>query len=548
MENRQVKLLSLIVFLFLLILLGRLFQLQVLFGQENLALADNNRTQRQKIIPPRGLILDRHGEILADSEPVYLLEGEETEIIPRQQALELQAANTSNLKIVYRRRYPKGEALAHILGYLGQVSLEELKKGKLELKGYASGSLIGQTGIESQYEELLRGREGSELIEVNTRGEVIRRMGQILPTTGKSLTLALDWPLQQKAIEAYKNIAQNKKGAVIAQNPQTGEVLAFYSSPSFDPNIFLKEERREDLISLITDEQNQPLLNRTIAGLYPPGSTFKIVTSIAGLEEGKITPRTKFVDTGIIHYGAFSYSNWYFTSTGRTEGEVDVARALARSTDTFFYKLGEWVGIEKLNYWGEKLEVNKKTGIDLPGELAGFMATPEWKEKNRGERWFLGNTYHMAIGQGDLAMTPIGVNRLTEAVANGGELCRPRMLKIGAENTPYGADCREIGIKKEYIKTVKEGMIQACSSGGTAGSFAALTFKTACKTGTAETGDGKTTHAWFTAFAPACAEATAGKPSCQPEIAVTVLVDRGGEGSSIAAPIVKEILKEYFKE
>lgn len=560
----KIRIFFLAIIIFFFLYLGRLFQLQVLGGRELLVLAENNRVHRQKIAAPRGLILDRTGRVLADNRPVYLLlegeekgqeeegegrgrdegqgegeEGQEAKVLSREEALALQAANRDGqLKIELKRNYPAGSVLAHLLGYLGQVSLAELGEERLDLKGYRSDSLIGQAGIEAQYEEMLRGREGSELVEVNTQGEVVRRMGRILPSPGKALSLAIDERLQKKAAEAFGEIAgQEAKGAVVATNPQNGEVLVLYSAPSFDPNLFLNPEGQGQLMELITDEENQPFINRAIAGLYPPGSTFKMVTAIAGLEEGEITPQTKFIDTGVVRYGAFTYTNWYYTSHGKTEGEINVARALARSTDTFFYKLGEWVGIQKLNQWGEKFGVNQKTGLDLPSERAGFMATPEWKEKERGEKWFLGNTYHLAIGQGDLALTPIGVNQITSAIANEGKICTPRMLKLGAENTPYEPDCRDLGIKKEYLETVKEGMIGACSPGGTAGSFAALPFKTACKTGTAEIGDDKHTHAWFTAFAPID----------DPQISVTVLVERGGEGSSISAPIAKEILREWFK-
>jgi len=311
-----------------------------------------------------------------------------------------------------------------------------------------------------------------------------------------------------------------------------------YSSPSYDPNLFSSGGNSDEILKLISDEANRPLLNRAIAGLFAPGSTFKIVTALAALEEGKITPQTQITDPGIIKIGDFEYRNWYFTSFGRTEGEVNLAKALARSVDTYFYKVGEMVGIEKLNFWAEKFGVKNKTGLDLPGELAGFMANPEWKEKTKGERWFLGNTYHIAIGQGDLALTPLQVNQITSTVASEGKICRPRMLKLGAENTPYEAECRDLGVKKEFWQAIKKGMVEACAEGGTGYPFFGFTPQVACKTGTAETGDDKTSHAWFTAFAPAD----------NPEIVLTVLVEKGGEGSSVAAPIAKEILEKYFKD
>lgn len=530
------------VFIFLLlagwgILAGRLFQLQIVDGRNNRILADSNRIVRIKIDSPRGLIKDRRGEILADNIPVYVLtEKDNQQVIDREEALRRQAAGEdSNLKIQIKRRYLGGEFLAHALGYLGEVTADELKNDKLDLKGYLPGSLIGRAGLEAEYEELLRGRDGSELMEVDTTGQVVRRLSKILPTPGKTLTLALDQKLQEAAAKAMNG----KKGAVVATDPRNGEVLLFYSSPSFDPNLFLAEgEKRQSLNQILTDEENLPLLNRVINGLYPPGSTFKIITAMAGLAEGKITPQTLITDTGILTYGNFKYTNWYYTGYGRTEGDINVVRALARSNDIFFYKLGEMVGVEALNKWAEIFRINQKTGIDLPAETSGFIATPEWKQKVKGESWFLGNTYHLAIGQGDLDMTPLGVNLMTGVVANGGKICTPRMLKLGAANTPYQADCQEIGVKKEYLEVIKKGMIGACAPGGTAGQFFNFEPKVACKTGTAETGDGKAPHAWFTVFAPID----------NPEIVLTVLVEHGGEGSSTAAPVAKEILKEFFKE
>lgn len=549
-EKRPVTPIISIIFIICLVLIGRLFQLQVIEGKENLRLSESNRVQKVVIEAPRGLILDRNGEILAKNEPRYLYQDKE---VDRDTALKLQEDNKeSELKIKLVRKYPYVGYFSHLLGYLGEVSEQEFKDNKLELKGYLLGGLIGKSGVEAEYEEKLKGHDGSEMIEVDTTGETIRRMGKILPNPGQALTLAIDKKMQDIAAKEMLG----KKGAVVATNPKTGEVLLFYSSPSFDNNLFLDKKRNKELVGIINDENNQPLLDRVISGLYQPGSTFKIVTTIAGLEEGKITSSTLINDPGVIILGSYKYNNWYFTGYGRTEGEINVVRALARSTDTFFYKLGEMVGIEKLNYWANEFKVTNKSGIDLPGEILGFMATPEWKQKEKGENWFLGNTYHISIGQGDIDLTPLSVNLMTQAVANEGKICTPKVLKIGAENTLYKSECRDLKVKKEYWQVVKKGMIGACSNGGTAYPFFTFVpkglpadWRVACKTGTAETGDGKTTHAWFTVFAPACAESSGeAKPACDPEIVLTVLVEKGGEGSSVAAPIAKEILSEYFKE
>lgn len=525
-----------------MVFLGKAFQLQVIEGKQNRLLADTNRIRRVLIQAPRGIIFERHGRILALNQPEYFLveNGEKKKSISRDEALQLQVEkNDSNLTVFLRREYSLGAAFSHLVGFLGEVSEEELLKDKLDLKGYQVGNLLGRSGVEAQYENLLKGHDGSELIEVDTTGKTFRLAGKILPDPGKNLTLAVDGELQRLAIGAFEKIAGEKaKGAIIASIPQTGEILLLYSSPSFDPNIFIKGDEQEKLLKVIRDETNRPLVNRVIAGIYPPGSTFKIVTATAGLQEGKITPATLISDPGVIVINEYRFPNWYFLSTGGTEGEVNLKKALSRSVDTYFYKVGELVGAENLIKWAKEFSLDRTFGIDLPSEVPGFIATPEWKEKNRGEKWFLGNTYHLAIGQGDIALTPLGVNLMTAVIANNGKICKPRVLRIGAENTPYQVECRELAIKKEYLEEIKKGMTAACSLGGTAGSFSYLPFSSACKTGTAETGDGKTAHAWFTVFVPVE----------NPQIVLTVLVEKGGEGSSVSAPIAKEILKEFFRE
>ena len=531
MTDRRVKIFTFLLLAVFGLFLGRLFQLQIIEGKKNRYLAETNRLIKITIPAPRGIIFDRHGEILADNEPKYFVKDKE---ITREEGITRQAeGKDADLKIVLQRKYRLGQIFAHSIGYLGEVTQEELTSGKLDLKGYGLGSWLGKVGIEAEYEEILKGRDGTELAEVNTQGSIVRRTGRILATPGKTLTLALDKKLQEIAAAAMGD----KKGAVIASNPQNGEVLVLYSSPPFDPNLFITKDNDEALAKLITDEENQPLFNRAISGLFPPGSTFKIITTTAGLEEKKITENTLINDPGVLTVGEFKYANWYFTSYGRTEGDINVVRAITRSTDTFFYKLGEMVGPEKISYWAQKYNLEKIFGIDLPGEVPGFVGTPEWKKRFRNENWFLGNTYHIAIGQGDVDMTPLSVNEMTVVVATGGKYCTPRMLRLDAENTPYLAECKDVGVKKEYLDIIKKGMMGACASGGTAYPFFDFKPLVACKTGTAETGDGKTAHAWFTVFAPAD----------NPTIVLTVLVERGGEGSTVAAPIAKQILEEYFK-
>ncbi len=505
------------------ILFGRLFQLQIVEGEKNRKLVEEQRISLRKIKAPRGEILDREGRILARNIPVFKRwnrQKREWERISREEALHLEAEGEENeLSIDVLREYPYGEATSHLLGYLGEVNKEELGN-------YALGDLKGRTGIEEEYEEILRGIDGGELFETDTSGRIIRKIGKKEPIAGKDVKLSINLDLQLAAFEALKG----EKGGVIAQNPNTGEVLVLVSSPSFNPNKITKDE--------LTDPGN-PFFNRVISGIYPPGSTFKIITAAAGLEEGKIRKDTKIEDLGVITVGKYRYANWYFTQYGKTEGMVDLVWALKRSTDTFFYKVGEWVGAEKIIEWGRKFGLGKVLGIDLPGESSGFLPNPS------GEEWFLGNTYHLAIGQGGLMLTPLQVNVMTSVIASRGKLCRPYLfVSQGAPERDFGerenankSSCFEVGLKKETISLITEGMKEACSQGGTA--FPLFDFKpqVACKTGTAEFDDpAGRTHAWLTAFAPIE----------NPEIVVTALVEAGGEGSSVAAPIVKKVLDAYF--
>ena len=351
----------------------------------------------------------------------------------------------------------------------------------------------------------------------------VRELGHQEPEAGTDIKLTIDAGLQQVGFAAM----DGKKGAVVVSNPKTGEILAMASSPAFDPGHV---------------QANSEFFNRAIGGIYPPGSTFKMVTTVAALESGKAGRSFTYNDTGSINVGRFAYTNWFFTQYGRTEGEVGWEKALARSVDTFFYKVGELTGPETLAMWAEKFGMGTKTGIDLPGEVAGLIPTPDWKWKTKNEQWFLGNTYHMAIGQGDVLVTPLQVNLMTNVIAANGKKCAPYLNEQMSK-------CVNVQISPEVLDIVRRGMIGACSEGGTAFPFfdwnqqmpngKSQYPKVACKTGTAEyvQNSGRIgSHAWFTVFAPAE----------DPTISVTVLVEGGGEGSRAAAPIARKILAKYF--
>jgi penicillin-binding protein 2 len=519
---------------------ARLFFLQVVEGNNYRSLSDSNRTRTIPIHAPRGIIFDRSGVPLVFNFPGFRQTVDsQTKLIDENDALKLLSEGKTNLEIDSLRSYPYKDAVAHVLGYLGQISKEEMSQK--EFANYQGGDLIGKMGIEKEYEYLLRGINGKELTEVDSRNKTIRKLGQTDPIPGQNITLTLDIALQKAAFEAMKDV---KKGAAIVSNPK-GEILALISKPSFDPNLFTMSERYavgedssyKSVSQILLDSENQPLLNRAIGGVYPPGSTFKLVTAAAGLEDKIIDKNFIIEDTGILRIGAFSFSNWYFTQYGRTDGTVNVIKAIQRSNDIFFYKLAELVGVDRLSQFAEKFGLGKKLGIDLSGEQSGTLPTQEWKKQVIGENWYLGDTYHYGIGQGFLLTTPLQVNAWTQAIANGGVLYKPHLLKnekLIVKNEKF--------LSQSTVDLIKEGMIEACSTGGVAWPLFELKIKNeklkiACKTGTAQHGTEETMpHAWITLFAPAN----------NPQIIVTVLSESSGEGSNVAAPIAKKILEEWF--
>jgi penicillin-binding protein 2 len=567
------------------ILTFRLFDLTAVRGHEFRLLADGNRTRELTLHAPRGNLLDRTGKPLAANQPTYRLlmpcEKEDvqencTRTLSREEGERMQASGLAPgeyLEADYQRQYALDDALAHAIGYVGELSREELTDSYYQNRNYSLGSVVGRLGAEAAYEERLRGRNGKELVEVDATGAILRTLGVQKEEQGEDITLALDAGLAKAARDAFP---QGEAGAVIVAKPQTGEILALYSSPSFSPNAFVAG-LTTDAFQTITEDPDLPMFNRAIGGVFPPGSTFKIITAIAALEEGAITGNTTFEDTGVITIGPFTFPNWYFVQYGKTEGLVDIVKGIRRSNDIFFYKVGEALGITKLAAWARVLGIGSPLGIELAGEASGLMPDPPWKNlrfntpsdrEARNNEWYLGDTYHVAIGQGYLLTTPLQVNAWTNVVANGGKLCRPTMLK-----TQKG-ECKDLGIAAETLDLISEGMREACAAGGTG--WPLFTFgvrKTtqetvgeatpastliripvACKTGTAEFGDPKErTHAWFTvygpvpdAYIPEDLKTSENYVSGEAEISVTVLVEGAGEGSDVAAPIAKKILEEWF--
>lgn len=516
----------------LVLVIFKLFSLQILQGDYYRGLANSNRIKTVVIHAPRGQIFDRNGKPLVFNVPGFrkTVDGKTT-LVDKTTAITLLARGEKNLEFDSLREYPYKEDFAHVLGYTGQISEEELKQDKFSSN--RGGDLVGKMGVEQYFENFLRGEDGKQLIEVDSLGNTIRKLGETDPIPGQNITLNLDLNLQRAGFDAL-NV---ERGAIIVSNPK-GEILSLISKPSFDPNLFtLPNPPQKALEEVLFDSEGRPLLNRAISGTYPPGSTFKLVVAAAGLTNKLIDENYEVEDRGVISVGAFSFSNWYFTGYGKTEGAVNVVKGIKRSNDIFFYKLAELVGVSKVSEMAEKFGLGKTLGIDLFGEEEGLVPTPSWKQKEIGEPWYLGDTYHYGIGQGYLLTTPLQVNAWTQAIANEGKLYRPHLLKNEKEKV-----LSENFLDKKTVDLIRQGMIESCATGGVAWPFFDFKAKgkpieVACKTGTAQHG-GETTlpHAWITLFAPAY----------NPQIIVTVLAEESGEGSNVAAPVAKKILEEWF--
>lgn len=559
-----------ILVLLIVILVGRLFWLQVVHGADYRILSDSNRMRTQIIYAPRGVIFDRNNTPLVFNIPGFRkIEDGKTTLLTRNQALSLLAKGEKNLEVDQLREYPYKESTAHVLGYIGQISEDELKEDTF--KDYLPGDLIGKIGIERRYEATLIGQNGKKLIEVDSAGKPVRTLGQTDPIPGNNITLTIDAKLQEAS---YNALPQDKKGVVISSTPD-GQILSLVSRPSFDPNLFTLGEHYvpatnsayESIGDILLDSTNQPMLNRAIGGSYPPASTFKLITAAAGLEKNIIDETYEVEDTGILRVGDFSFANWYFTQYGGKDKDVNVVKAISRSNDIFFYKLAEKVGVSEISNMAKQFGLGSKLGIDLNGELEGVVPDPEWKKKVIKEQWYLGDTYHYGIGQGYLLTTPLQVNAWTQSIANGGTLYRPHLIKNVDKIVLH-----ENVISEKTNQLIVQGMIDSCKNEtGVAWPLYDFTVKNknlkidgknileavvatqgagikpeevkdyrriaiACKTGTAEHNLEKKTHAWITLFAPAY----------NPEIVVTVLIEEGGEGSSDAGPVAKKVLEDWF--
>ncbi|MBU1131949.1 penicillin-binding protein 2 [Patescibacteria group bacterium] len=594
----------LVILFAILILFFRGFYLQVVKGDYYLAVAEKNRIRVLNLPSPRGIIYDRNGIPLVKNVPSFALfvvpfdfnsNAEEKEksmqwfesnlapeefagisekiekIKPSEKeyfepvlvvtdlsfekaaAMRIESVNYPGIsvEVIAKREYATtwknqpATALGHILGYEGRISPAEYKN--LSKNGYLFNDDLGKTGIEEMYESQMRGKYGKEQIEVDSTGKAVKILAQEEVRKGDSVNLSIDLEMQAK----LESILQNRlakmnlrKASAIVMNPQNGQVLSLISLPGYDNNLFAKGISDEDYKKLLQDDAN-PLFNRVISGEYPSGSTIKPVIGAAALAEKIITERTSFLSIGGIRIGEWFYPDWKAGGHGYT----DIRKALAESVNTFFYIVGggygetKGLGMLKIKEYSEKFGLNKPTGINLPNEQSGFLPTPEWKKEYKDEQWYIGDTYHAAIGQGDLLVVPLQVANFTSVFANKGTLFKPQIVESIFNQelqrpVKVNPEVLQSEIVDDYIiEVIRQGMRQAVTR-GSAVILNSLPVTSAAKTGTAQWQEGKTPHAWFTAFAP----------YENAELVITILVEEAGEGSAVSAPIAYEFLDWYFRQ
>ncbi|MCX6730090.1 MAG: penicillin-binding protein 2, partial [Candidatus Portnoybacteria bacterium] len=449
--------------------------------------------------------------------------------------LESEFSNIPEIKIQKnsKREYQDGPIFSHVLGYLGKVTQEEIKNKK-----YLLDDSIGRTGVEQVYDNLIRGVYGEELTEINNLGQAQKVLATKQPVSGEDLILSIDAGLQKVLYQSLKTkLSQlsTSRAAAVAMDPRNGKILALVSFPSFDNNSFIEGD--PTYINNLFKNSNYPLINRVISGGYPSGSTIKPMLALAALQENIIDPLKNLTCPGYINlYNESGNVYWTFKDWD-THGTVNMIKAIAESCDVYFYSIGggygnqQGLGADRIKKYLELFGWGQKTGIDLPGEKAGFIPDEKWKQETKNEKWYIGDTYNISIGQGDITMNPLQLTSAISAVANNGKLYKPQLLQ-GSETELI----REIPVEQKYFDIVKQGMRETIIS-GSAKSLNDLPVHVAGKTGTAETYNGKVyAHSWFTAFAP----------YENPEIVITILIENGAEIGGMSTAVAKEALNWYF--
>lgn len=592
-EKKIALTMGLIVLAFLFLLVN-FWKLQILHHSKYQSLADNNRIRLVDMPATRGIIKDRNGVLIADSSPTYSLavipkdmdSAREEELAALAKLLNREPGNILErvktgmrsapyrtvvvfdnlddrevalfdadrdrfpgavLLVTPRRFYPFGTTASHLLGYVGEISSEQLESGGFE--GARKGDVIGELALEKVYDGYLRGKDGGRQVEVDARGREINILGITEPVPGANAILTIDIRLQRE-LEAA--LGENY-GAGVIIDIENGEILAMVSRPGFDPNEFslrLTRERWDEII----EDPSHPLQSRALRGVYPPGSTYKVVTAVAALMEEVVDPDEAIVCSGGYRFGRRTYRDWKLSG----HGKVDLHRAIVESCDVYFYQAGEKAGIEGLSRWAFSLGLGKKTGIDLPGEVSGLIPTPEWKRRVRNVPWYPGETLSAAIGQGFVLVTPLQLANMYATVARRGIMKTPFLVKK-IENvhgdvlhTGEAAVSKKSEVTDEVWERVIAGLTGVVADEhGTGRAARIVDFPVAGKTGTAQVvrleewqGEKEEEvplelrdHAWFAAFAPVE----------NPRIAAAVIVEHGGHGASAAAPVVARMFRKYIE-
>jgi penicillin-binding protein 2 len=577
----------------MVILFVRLFYLQVIQGDEFRHLSKTNRIRLQNIEPPRGIIFDRKGAVLVDNRPSFNLYIILKDAKPVNKTLEklshytgisiayLQAVIKKNstaapykkvllkqyigrnllavveahrydlpgviISVNTRRHYFDNQSAAHLIGYLGEINPDDLKLEKY--KDYKRGDQIGKFGVEKAADAYLRGNLGRAKIEVDAIGHKIRVLNMQDATTGNNVYLTIDIGLQKKA----ESLLDDKAGSIVALEPDSGRVLALVSTPTFDQNAFIGGVSHKYWRELLSNP-NRPMQNKAIQGLYPPASTYKIITAIAGLQEGVINRHSTYFCPGYLDYGGRPFRCWKKGG----HGTLNVVQAIEQSCDVFFYHVGLRLGVDRIAKYAKAGGLGARTGIDLDHESSGLIPTAAWKKKKRGAKWHRGETLSIAIGQGYNQTTPLQMAVYMATVANGGTCYKPSIISEirtagGDIVTPFKKKVvGHLPVSAENLAIVRQGLWDVVNgSRGTARAYKIEGIEMVGKTGTAQVFSRKKdseysddlpdhlkAHAWFVAYAPVE----------NPKIAVAVMVEHGEHGSSTAAPIASDLIKDYLTE
>ncbi len=561
----RLKILQTVMLSTLIVLGVGLFQTQVIRGGHYRKASEQNRIRLIRLEAPRGNIFDRSGNLIATSRPAYnvyavpedfdprdipnlsqLLDLPEDQIrfrvsqarfasftpvllkqdVSKEMAMQIEERRPELAGIFIQigmiRTYPQKEVAAHIVGYIGKISREEY--ATLDPSIYRYDTWIGRSGIERVFDTYLRGEDGGRQLEVNARGAPIRLLGEVQPRPGSDLHLTLDTKLEAR----LRPLVVNKRSAILVLNLKSGGLLAAVSTPGFDPNAFVTPGRSSERLSLMGSKE-RPLLDRGLNGLYPPGSIFKLVTAVAALETGTITPHTTFECPGYFRFGPKSrpFKCWFSEGHGR----VDLYTALERSCNVYFYNVGRLLGEKRLADYAKKLGFGSEVPFELP-TADGLVPDAEWKKNIRHDKWYPGETVTLAIGQSYLLVSPLQILRLVAAVATDGRVFQPKLV---TDDFVSIKSEKKFSVRTETFKALRQGMLQVVASDKGTGQLARLSFtKLAAKTGTAQAPPGEA-HAWFGGFFP----------YDDPEIAMVVFVERGKSGGITSGQIAKKVAHIY---